>query len=107
MGSSQSSPLQNGITAALNGDEKLYAFPSKFGYQIEDVRPYNLTIPIKPAAVTYPKTASQVAAIVRVAAENGLKVGPHYLIRFDVSLTKNRYNRDAGDTAMPTIVRVP
>jgi hypothetical protein len=76
MGASQSSPLIDGIKAALGGDEKLYAFPSKIGYQIEDVRPYNLTIPVKPAAVTYPKTAQEVAAIVKVAADNGLKVQP-------------------------------
>jgi len=64
----------NGIKAALGGDDKLYAFPSKIGYQLEDVRPYNLTIPVKPAAVTYPKTSGQVAAIVKIAADNGLKV---------------------------------
>jgi hypothetical protein len=76
MGSSQSSPLVNGIKAALSWDEKLFAFPSKFAYQLEDVRPYNLTIPVKPAAVTYPKTAAQVAAIVKVAVDAGLKVQP-------------------------------
>jgi FAD/FMN-containing dehydrogenase len=76
MGSSQSTPLENGIKAALGGNDKLYAFPSKLGYQLEDVRPYNLTIPVKPAAVTYPKTSTQVAAIVKVAAAHGLKVQP-------------------------------
>ncbi|KAH8743721.1 hypothetical protein BGZ57DRAFT_338891 [Hyaloscypha finlandica] len=76
MGSSQSSPLVSGIKAALGWDEKLFAFPSKFAYQLEDVRPYNLTIPVKPVAVTYPKTSAQVAAIVKVAADAGLKVQP-------------------------------
>lgn len=76
MGSSQSTPLVKGIKAALGGDDDLFAFPSKILYQLEDVKPYNLTIPVKPAAVTYPRTAAQVAAIVKVAAKNGVKVQP-------------------------------
>jgi FAD/FMN-containing dehydrogenase len=74
MGSSQSTPLVKGIKAALGGNDDLYAFPTKITYQLEDVKPYNLTIPVKPAAVTYPKTATQVAAIIKCAVEAGLKV---------------------------------
>lgn len=74
MGSSQSSLLAKSIKAAVGKDKDLYAFPGNAFYQLENVKPYNLAIPIKPAAVTYPRTAAQVAAIVKCAVEAGLKV---------------------------------
>ncbi|KAF2463385.1 FAD-binding domain-containing protein, partial [Lindgomyces ingoldianus] len=43
-------------------------------YQLSHVKPYNLDIPITPAAVTYPMTVDHVAAIVKCAADNNLKV---------------------------------
>ena len=73
MGASQSA-LATSIKTALGGDDDLYAFPGSPFYQIKDVKPYNLGIPIKPAAVTYPKTTAQVAAIIKCAVEANLKV---------------------------------
>jgi len=74
MGIGQSTPLINGIKAALGHDSELYAFPGRPFYQLKHVRPYNLDRPVTPAAITYPKTKEQVAAIVRVAVEFGVKV---------------------------------
>lgn len=74
MGSSQSTPLVTGIKAALDNDDALFAFPGTTLYQFKDVKPYNLDRVVKPAAVTYPKTTAQVAAIVKVAADAGLKI---------------------------------
>ncbi|OBT95974.1 hypothetical protein VE01_06774 [Pseudogymnoascus verrucosus] len=73
MGVSQSA-LEKSISAALGGDEALYAFPGKPFYQIDNVKPYNLSIPIKPAAITYPKTSTQVAAIIKCAVDANVKV---------------------------------
>jgi FAD/FMN-containing dehydrogenase len=73
MGASQSA-LEKAIKAALGGDERLYAFPEKPFYQIDNVKPYNLSVPITPAAITYPKTTAQVAAIVKCAVDANLKV---------------------------------
>ena len=73
MGNSQSVFVKS-IKAALGGEDDLYAFPGSPFYQIQNVKPYNMAIPIKPAAVTYPKTAAQVAAIIKCAVENNLKV---------------------------------
>jgi FAD/FMN-containing dehydrogenase len=66
--------IRQGLLAALKGDNQLVAFPDKLLYQFHDAKPYNLDIPITPAAVTYPKTAEQVAQIVRYASSAGLKV---------------------------------
>lgn len=78
MGSSQSTPqpLVENISKALGGDTTLFAFPSKALFKDHDAKPYNQDIPTKPAVVTYPKTTAQVAAIVKVAVEAGLKVQP-------------------------------
>ncbi|KAH7559503.1 hypothetical protein BM1_04440 [Bipolaris maydis] len=55
------------------GDNNV-AFKGDPLYQINNVKPYNLDIPITPTAVTYPSTADQVAAIVKCAAESNLPV---------------------------------
>jgi hypothetical protein len=73
MGSSQSA-FSKSLKTALHGDSDLYSFPGDPFYQVEDVKPYNLAIPIMPAAVTYPRTAAQVAAIIKCAVEAGIKV---------------------------------
>lgn len=89
MGASQSA-LAKSIKAALGGDDDLYAVPGKPFYQIEYVKPYNLSIPIKPAAVTYPKTTAQVAAIIKCAVEANLKVqarsGGHSYANYCITL---------------------
>lgn len=76
MGSSHStpSPLVKGIKAALDHDEELYAFPGDALYEIKDVKNYNLDRIVRPAAITYPKTSAQVAAIIKCAVENKRKV---------------------------------
>ncbi|KFZ25425.1 hypothetical protein V502_00092 [Pseudogymnoascus sp. VKM F-4520 (FW-2644)] len=73
MGALQST-LEKSIKAALAGDDDLYAVPGKPFYQIQHVKPYNLSIPIEPAAITYPKTTAQVAAIIKCAVAANLKV---------------------------------
>lgn len=50
------------------------AFPDALLYQAVDVKPYNLNFPVTPAAVTFPTTSDQVAAIVKCAADNGYPV---------------------------------
>jgi FAD/FMN-containing dehydrogenase len=73
MGSSHS-VFAKSIEKALGDDSALYAFPGNPLYQLQDVKPYNLAIPIKPAAVTYPRTTAQVAAIIKCAVEANVKV---------------------------------
>lgn len=71
---SKNAPLVKGIKAALDHDDDLYAFPGDALYQFKNVKPYNLDRIVKPAAITYPKTTEQVAAIVRCAVEAKVKV---------------------------------
>lgn len=52
------------------------AFPGDLLYQTIDVNRYNLNIPVTPAAVTFPISSDQVAAIVKCAADNGYPVQP-------------------------------
>jgi len=73
MGSSHSA-LAHDLTAAVGGDKELVAFPTNPLYEPAYVKPYNTTIPVKPAAVAYPKTTEQVSAIVKCARDAGLKV---------------------------------
>lgn len=65
--------LKSCLTTAVGGDANV-AFPSDLLYQITDVKPYNLDIPVTPAAVTYPDSAEQVAGIVACAAQYDHKV---------------------------------
>lgn len=89
MGSSQSA-IAKAIKATLGNDSDLYAFPGDPLFKIRDAKPYNLDIQVKPAAVTYPKTKEQVAAIVRAAVQNGCKVqarcGGHSYANYCLSL---------------------
>ncbi|KAF2496425.1 putative glucooligosaccharide oxidase [Lophium mytilinum] len=70
------SAIQKCLTSAVGGDASLLTTSSSLLYQFNDVKPYNLDIPITPAAVTYPESAEQVAAIVKCAADAKLKVQP-------------------------------
>src|ERR1700709_783700 len=72
--SSTSTSIHSGLITALGGDTDVVAFPTKLLYQFVDAKPYNLDIPIIPAAVTYPKTAEQISVIVRYASQANLKV---------------------------------
>ena len=66
--------LIEGIKSVLGNNSSLFAFPSKMSYQEEDVKRYNFDVKTVPACVTYPKTAEQVSAIVKVAIDNGVHV---------------------------------
>lgn len=74
MGNSTSVAVHDCLVNAVGGNEALLASADDPLYQISDVRPYNLDIPVTPAAVTYPETAAHVAGIVKCAAEAQLKV---------------------------------
>jgi len=39
-----------------------------------DANPYNLNVPVVPAAITVPESTAQVANVVKCAASNGYKV---------------------------------
>lgn len=55
-------------------DSGRVAFAGDPFYQVADVNRYNLNIPVTPAAVTFPTSSQQVAAIVKCAADNGYHV---------------------------------
>lgn len=74
MGNSTSIAVHDCLVDAVGGSDELLGFSTDPLYQISDVHPYNLDIPITPAAVTYPETAEHVAAIVKCAADAELKV---------------------------------
>lgn len=76
MGNSGSTAVQKCLVDAVGGDKALLAYKDTPLYQLSHVKPYNLDIPVTPAAVTYPKSAEHVAAIVKCAADNDLKVQP-------------------------------
>ncbi|KAF1841116.1 Glucooligosaccharide oxidase [Cucurbitaria berberidis CBS 394.84] len=75
MGNTSSSAVQKCLESAL-GSKDLVAFKNAPFFQITDVKPYNLGIPVTPAAVTYPKTTEHISAIVKCAVDNNLKVQP-------------------------------
>ncbi|KAJ4367624.1 hypothetical protein N0V83_007209 [Neocucurbitaria cava] len=75
MGNTSSSAVQKCLESAL-GSKDLVAFKDKPFFQLTDVKPYNLDIPITPAAVTYPKTTEHISAIIKCAVDNSLKVQP-------------------------------
>ncbi|KAF1830620.1 FAD-binding domain-containing protein [Decorospora gaudefroyi] len=74
MGNTSSSAVQECLEGAVGKNN--VAFKGASFFQISDVRPYNLDIPVTPAAVTYPETTEQIAAIVKCAVDNSLKVQP-------------------------------
>ncbi|OCL13266.1 Glucooligosaccharide oxidase [Glonium stellatum] len=76
MGNTSSTAVGTCLSNAVSGNNALLAFPNKPLYQLTDVKPYNLDIPVTPAAVTYPQTADHVAAIIKCATKSNLKVQP-------------------------------
>jgi FAD/FMN-containing dehydrogenase len=75
MGAFQS-VLTSDVGACLQSSipSSLVALPTKWDYYLVDVKPYNLNIPVKPSAVTYPQTTAHVQAIVKCAAQYNYKV---------------------------------
>ncbi|KAF2120747.1 hypothetical protein BDV96DRAFT_595167 [Lophiotrema nucula] len=76
MGNTSSTAVQKCLSSAVGGNTALLAYKDTPLYQLSHVKPYNLDIAVTPAAVTYPQTAEHVAAIVKCAADNNLKVQP-------------------------------
>lgn len=75
MGQSHSqSAFEKAVASALGNNSDLYAFPSSPSYLKDSVKIYNLDIPTTPLAVVFPKTVSQISALVKLAAANNLKV---------------------------------
>lgn len=76
MGNSGSSPLQQCLSSVFSSNSSGLAFPSNPLYQLQYVLPYNLDIPVTPAAVTRPTDPAQIADILQCATESGVKVQP-------------------------------
>ena len=74
MGNIHSLSTESALRPCLTGAVPHVAFPDELFYQLRDAQPWNLNIPVLPAAVTYPETSDQVAAVIRCAAENDFKV---------------------------------
>ncbi|TFK61310.1 FAD-binding domain-containing protein [Pluteus cervinus] len=76
MGNSPSSPspLQTCLNTAFAPGT--VAYPGGLLYQLHDVKPFNLEIPVVPAAVVRPNSTQQVAAAVRCAVASKIKVQP-------------------------------
>jgi len=70
---SSSDNLKSCLEYALT-DSGSVAFAGDLLYQAADVQGYNLNIPLTPAAVTFPTSSQQVAAVVKCAADNGYHV---------------------------------
>jgi FAD/FMN-containing dehydrogenase len=76
MGITSSSPVQKCLESAVGGNKDLVAFKGTPFFQIVHVKPYNLGVPVTPAAVTYPETTEHISAIIKCAVDNSLKVQP-------------------------------
>ncbi|CAM1505033.1 Fc.00g106700.m01.CDS01 [Cosmosporella sp. VM-42] len=74
MGNHQSNPLTTCLDAVCAGRSSCVSYPGDLLYQLTWVKPYNLDIPVTPAAVIRPRNAEEVSSIVNCARENGAKV---------------------------------
>jgi hypothetical protein len=74
MGNTTSIAGRDCLVSALGGNSALAAFPNELLYQSTAVHEYNLNIPVTPAAVTYPESTEQVAAIVKCASDYDYRV---------------------------------
>ncbi|KAJ5318750.1 hypothetical protein MYU51_012905 [Penicillium brevicompactum] len=62
------------LVSAVGGDATYVAFQDHLLYQATAVEPYNLNIPVTPAAVTYPQSAEEVASVLKCASDFDYKV---------------------------------
>jgi hypothetical protein len=96
MGNKPSSPVHTCLRSAV----KDVVFPSDPLFGLKHVKPYNLGVPSKPSAVTYPKSTDDIAKIVKCAVDNSLKVqarcGGHFFANYGVS-----YSFELGRTTAP------
>lgn len=76
MGNSASAPsaLETCLTDLCAGRVDCAASPRTPLYQAAWVKPYNLDVPVEPAAVVRPADSEEVAAAVRCAVASGVKV---------------------------------
>lgn len=74
MGNTTSIAGRDCLLSAVGGNPALAAFQNQPLYQVSAVDAYNLNIPVTPAAVTYPQSTEQVAAVVQCASEYGYRV---------------------------------
>lgn len=74
MGNTTSIAGRDCLVSALGGNAGLVAFQNQPLYQTTAVHEYNLNIPVTPAAITYPETAEQIAAVVKCASQYDYKV---------------------------------
>lgn len=68
------SALQQCIQGVANNRANFAAFAGSPLYQIQWVKPYNLDVPVEPAAVVRPETAQDISDIIKCANANGVKV---------------------------------
>lgn len=66
--------LQSCLRSLCDGRWDCVRFPSDLFYKISWAQPYNLDIPVIPAAVFRPDDAHDVAAAVKCASEHGVPV---------------------------------
>lgn len=62
------------LLSAVNGNSAHVSFQNDLLYGVTAVHEFNLNFPVIPAAITFPETSEQVAAIVKCAAEYEYKV---------------------------------
>ena len=72
MGNSQSIAGHDCFLAAVSNNASRVAFRGS----LHPIPLYNMDIPVVPAAITYPETTDEVAAIVSCAADHNYKVQP-------------------------------
>jgi len=68
------SPLETCLSNVCKGRFNCVGFPSDPLYQLAWVKPYNLAVGVTPVAVVRPSTALDVAAIVKCATQNKVRV---------------------------------
>ncbi|KAJ6787461.1 hypothetical protein PWT90_08735 [Aphanocladium album] len=74
MGNTPSTPLGTCLNTICAGRANCVAYPSDALYQNNWVKPYNLNVPVTPAAVFRPNNANDVAEAIKCAGANSVHV---------------------------------
>ncbi|ATY64976.1 FAD-type 2 [Cordyceps militaris] len=74
MGNTPSNPIASCLNAVCAGRADCVAYSGAVLYQANWVKPYNLAVPVTPAAVIRPTTTEDVAAAVKCAVAHGYHV---------------------------------